>query len=85
MLVIYIILPESPMWCAPKGYEERAKKNMRLIYRNVEGFDIDQQYEAFALTVEHERAVAAASGREKWYAIFQGSNLVSFHMLEERK
>ncbi|KAK8846508.1 hypothetical protein IAR55_005594 [Kwoniella newhampshirensis] len=75
MLIIYIILPESPMWCASRGLEDRAKKSMRWIYRGVEDFDADQQYETYALTVAHEKAVAAATGREKWYAIFQGSNL----------
>ncbi|WVF65283.1 hypothetical protein IAT40_000006 [Kwoniella sp. CBS 6097] len=75
MLIIYIVLPESPMWCASQGYEERAKSNMRRIYKGVENFDIDQQYETFALTIAHEKEVAAATGREKWYAIFQGPNL----------
>ncbi|WWC91437.1 uncharacterized protein L201_006383 [Kwoniella dendrophila CBS 6074] len=75
MLIIYIFLPESPMWCASRGLEDRAKSNMRRIYKGVEGFDVDEQYQALALTIEHERAVAAAAGREKWYAIFQGTNL----------
>ncbi|WWD00964.1 hypothetical protein V866_007902 [Kwoniella sp. B9012] len=75
MLIIYIFLPESPMWCASRGLEERAKNNMRRIYRGVEGFDVDEQYQALALTIAHEKEVAVATGKEKWYAIFQGSNL----------
>ncbi|WRT68173.1 uncharacterized protein IL334_005148 [Kwoniella shivajii] len=75
MLIIYILLPESPMWLASQGKEELAKKNMRRIYKGVEGFDVEQQYEALALTIAHEKAVATATGRDKWYAIFQGPNL----------
>ncbi|WVR08375.1 hypothetical protein IAU60_005430 [Kwoniella sp. DSM 27419] len=76
MLIIYIILPESPMWLASRGAEDKAKKQLKRIYKGVEGFDVDQQYETYALTIAHEKAVAAATGREHWYAIFQGPNLV---------
>ncbi|KAK6903354.1 hypothetical protein I203_106857 [Kwoniella mangroviensis CBS 8507] len=75
MLIIYIFLPESPMWCASRGLEERAKNTMRRIYRGVEGFDVDEQYQALALTIAHEKEVAMATGKDKWYAIFQGHNL----------
>ena len=75
MLIIYILLPESPIWCASRDLEERAKKNMRLIYRSVDDFDVDHQYEVLAQTLAHEKAEAVATGRSKWYAIFQGTNL----------
>lgn len=77
MLIIYVFLPESPPWCISRGQEERAKKNMRLIYGGVEGFDVDAQYEVMARAVEHEREVAIELKQTKWYNIFKGTNRVS--------
>ena len=74
MLGIYIFLPESPAWCASRGLEERAKKNMRVIYRGVTGFDIDAQYMVLEQTIQHEKAMAAEQKSEKWYNIFKGVN-----------
>jgi len=74
MLIIYVFLPESPAWLASRDDAERAKKNMRLIYRGVEGFNVDEQYDVLARTIAHERAVAAEMRSEKWYSIFKGTN-----------
>ena len=74
MLIIYIFLPESPAWCASKDNEEKAKKNMRIIYRGVEGFDVDEQYLVLQQTIAHERAVAQELKSEHWYNIFKGTN-----------
>ncbi|KIR70588.1 sugar transporter [Cryptococcus deuterogattii CA1014] len=72
MLVIYLLLPESPAWCATRGLEEKAKKNMQRIYRGVTDFDVDVQYEGLVRAVQHEEAVAAEYKRLSWYNIFRG-------------
>ncbi|OXC65393.1 hypothetical protein AYX13_05523 [Cryptococcus neoformans] len=72
MFVIYLLLPESPAWCATRGLEEKAKKNMRRIYRGVTDFDVDVQYEGLVRAVQHEEAVAAEYRRLSWYNIFRG-------------
>lgn len=77
MLIIYIFLPESPAWAASRDKPERAKKSMRLIYRGVEGYDVDAQYEIMATAIAHERAVAEENKSVKWYSIFKGVNGVS--------
>jgi hypothetical protein len=74
MLIIYILLPESPAWCASRDKEEKAKKNMRLIYRGVEEYDVDAQYQILIQTIAHERKVAQDHKQEKWYSIFRGVN-----------
>lgn len=74
MLIIYVFLPESPAWLASKDRVEDAKKNMRKIYKGVEGFDVDEQYLVLQQTIAHERAVAAEQGTEKWWSIFKGVN-----------
>ncbi|KAL4907750.1 hypothetical protein BDW74DRAFT_166402 [Aspergillus multicolor] len=72
MLVIYLLIPESPAWCATKGKEAHAKKVLRLLYRGVEDFSVDHTYQLLVLNIEHEREVAAQARNEKWYAIFKG-------------
>ncbi|RSL71454.1 hypothetical protein CEP54_001311 [Fusarium duplospermum] len=72
MLIIYLLVPESPAWLASKGKAEQAKKSLNTIYRGVDGFDVDHQYNLLLINIEHEREIAAEKNREKWYAIFRG-------------
>ncbi|RSL46603.1 hypothetical protein CEP53_010268 [Fusarium sp. AF-6] len=72
MLIIYILVPESPAWLATKGKVEQAKKSLNTIHRGVNGFDVDHQYNLLLINIEHEREIAAEQNREKWYAIFRG-------------
>ncbi|CAH0019588.1 unnamed protein product [Clonostachys rhizophaga] len=72
MAIIYICLPESPVWCASVGKEEKAKKWLRLIHRDVDGYDADYQYQVLILNIEHERSIAISQRNEHWTAIFKG-------------
>ncbi|KAH8879716.1 putative transporter [Thozetella sp. PMI_491] len=72
MLIIYLIIPESPAWCVGRGKEEKARKQLQKIYWGVKDFNIDQHLQSLCLTVEHERTVAAEQRGEQWYAIFRG-------------
>jgi MFS family permease len=72
MLVIYLVIPESPAWCASKGKATQAKRVLRTLYKGVADFDVDHQYQLLVLNIEHERAVAMQQRNEKWYAIFKG-------------
>lgn len=74
MLIIYILIPESPAWCVNAGKDDRAKKELLKLNRGVPNFDLERQFQVLALAVEHERAVAVEQRREKWYGIFQGVN-----------
>lgn len=74
MIIIYVFLPESPSWCATRGDSERAKKELLKLNRGVKGYDLEQQYQLLALTVEHEKQVAAEQKMEHWYAIFRGTD-----------
>jgi MFS family permease len=74
MLVIYLVLPESPSWLISRGSTECAKKALLFINRGVEDFDIDRQYSVALLALQHEKRIAAEQSREKWYAIFRGVN-----------
>ncbi|ORX34051.1 sugar transporter [Kockovaella imperatae] len=75
MLIIYLIIPESPMWCASRDLEDRAKRNLRVLYRGVTDFDVDYQYQVLAQTVTHEKEEAILNRHTKWYSIFKGQHL----------
>lgn len=74
MGLIYLILPESPAWCATRGDMERTKKAIRPFFRGIENVDIDHQVNLLSINVEHERSVAIDQRSEKWYAIFRGTD-----------
>jgi MFS family permease len=76
MLIIYLVIPESPAWFASKGRakEAQAKKVLRLLYKGVPDFNIDHHYQLLVLNIEHERAIAAEQRNEKWYAIFKDTD-----------
>lgn len=71
MLLISLVIPESPAWCVGRWKVDRAKKNLRFLYKGVEGFDVDHQCHLLELNIEHERAIAAEQRSEYWYAIFK--------------
>ncbi|KAL0931581.1 MFS alpha-glucoside transporter [Colletotrichum truncatum] len=74
MIIIYLFVPESPAWCVSQGKEERARKALRQLHWDVNGYDLDHQYNLLVLIVEHEKEVAAEQRREKWYSIFRGQD-----------
>lgn len=74
MLIVYIFLPESPAWCVGANQLERAEKALLKLNGNIPGYDVHQQVQVLSLAVEHERSVAAEQRREKWTAIFRGTD-----------
>ncbi|KAJ4237546.1 hypothetical protein NW757_013282 [Fusarium falciforme] len=74
MFIIFFILPESPVWCATRGLEEKSKRIFSMLHRNIDGYDVDHQYNLVIMTIEHERAVAAEQRREQWWSIFRGTD-----------
>jgi MFS family permease len=74
MFLIYVFLPESPAWCVNADNTERARKELLKLNRGVTDYNVDQQVQILILVVEHERIIAAEQKREKWYAIFRGTD-----------
>ncbi|PVH76576.1 general substrate transporter [Cadophora sp. DSE1049] len=72
MIIIYVLIPESPAWCADRGKPEAAKKALLQLNRGVKDYDVEYQYNLLVINIEHERAVAAEQRKENWYAIFKG-------------
>jgi hypothetical protein len=78
MFVIYLVLPESPAWYATTGNKEAAGKRMLLrLYKGVEGYDVEHQWDVLVHTVRYEEQVARENKTQAWYNIFRGTNGVS--------
>lgn len=74
MLIIYLVVPETPAWCASKGYSERAKNSLRKLHWELKDYDVEHNYNLLAMAVEHEVEVARAASNESWYCIFKGTD-----------
>lgn len=64
MLLIYLLVPETPAWCVSAGKLDRAKKELLKLHRGVKDYDADHQLQVLVLAIEHERAVAIEQRRE---------------------
>lgn len=74
MLLIYVFIPESPAWAISKGKTDLAKKSLTTLNKGVIGFDVEKQYQIWAIAIEHEEEIAREARNERWYAIFKGVN-----------
>ncbi|RSH90257.1 hypothetical protein EHS25_001591 [Saitozyma podzolica] len=74
MILIYVVIPESPAWCVSIGKDEMGRKMLARINRGVKDFDVDAQYNILVQTVAHEQQLAEEQKREKWWNIFRGVN-----------
>ncbi|KAL3480570.1 general substrate transporter [Aspergillus californicus] len=74
MLLIYLLVPETPAWCVSAGKLERAKRELLKLHRDVDDYDVEHQLQVLVMSAEHERALAVEQRREHWYEIFRGVN-----------
>ncbi|KAH6715721.1 general substrate transporter [Leptodontidium sp. MPI-SDFR-AT-0119] len=72
MLIIYLFVPESPVWCVNHGKPEQAKAALRYINKGTADFDIEHAYNLLLLNIEHENQVAAEQRSQSWWSIFKG-------------
>lgn len=74
-LIPCILLPESPIYYCKRGMHEKAKKSLRRLIGNVEGYDIEHEYAAIRYDVEQSQAALDLMGKSSWAALFKGNNL----------
>lgn len=79
LLGIYIIIPESPVWCAIHGRHERGRKVMGRLYSRIDGYDTDYHYNIIKATVEEEQARAHAEDGDRKRSLWQ--HLLDFKMI----
>ncbi|CAG9997127.1 unnamed protein product, partial [Clonostachys byssicola] len=78
ILVIFLVIPESPWWLASKGKVEKAYQVLHTCYGAVDGYNIDQQIEIMTSTVAIERQQAETNNELGPFAVFHGRNLIRF-------
>jgi hypothetical protein len=76
-LVPCIILPESPVWLSRKGYHDKAKKSLRFLIGNVEGYDLEHEYAVLQREISESDRMLGADGNKssQWLLVLKGTNL----------
>ncbi|WVW85797.1 hypothetical protein I302_107835 [Kwoniella bestiolae CBS 10118] len=70
-----IFAPETPTWAARRGNETKAKNSMRLLYGNVESYDVDREYLVLKHIIEEEGKNKSDVWFRQYLECFQGVNL----------
>ncbi|KAK2025393.1 MFS general substrate transporter [Colletotrichum zoysiae] len=71
-----LYLPESPAWYASKGRREDAKRPLRRLVGDVEGYDVDHEYAVMRYEVDQSAALSQSRGGESdWKALMAPINL----------
>ncbi|OCF31720.1 hypothetical protein I316_06527 [Kwoniella heveanensis BCC8398] len=74
-IITMIFLPETPWYYARKEDETRAKKVLARIYKGVEGYDIDREYNAMLLEIQEEKSKSQSNSEVALKDIFMGPHL----------
>jgi hypothetical protein len=56
MAIIYVLIPETPYWCAARGEHERGRKTVQFLNGGIEGYDVDFHYDLIRRAVEKEQS-----------------------------
>ncbi|ODN77562.1 hypothetical protein L202_04732 [Cryptococcus amylolentus CBS 6039] len=67
-------LPESPWFYARNENEKSAKAVMARIYKGVEDYDVDREYTAMQVEIQHEKENAESNSQVAIKDIFRGTN-----------
>ncbi|WVW82919.1 hypothetical protein I302_104933 [Kwoniella bestiolae CBS 10118] len=68
-------LPETPWYYARKEDEVSAKKTLHKIYKGVEGYDIDREYNAMLVEIQEEKQKSHSNSEVALKDIFMGPHL----------
>ena len=56
MLAVYLIIPESPYWCANRGRHEQGRKIIARLNGGIEGYDVDYHYGLIQRACDKEKS-----------------------------
>ena len=56
MIAVYVIIPESPYWCANTERHERGRQIIARLNGGIEGYDVDFHYDLIRRAVEKEKS-----------------------------
>jgi SP family general alpha glucoside:H+ symporter-like MFS transporter len=69
------IVPETPRWYASRDDHDGAKRQLRILYGKVEGYDIEQEYAIIRKEIEDGRVLEALQSKSTYLSLFTGTNL----------
>ncbi|KAF8851310.1 MFS transporter [Acephala macrosclerotiorum] len=78
MLIIFLLLPESPWWLAGKDKLEKAEKILLRYHGHIEDYNVQENIAVMTNTIKEERYLAERNSEEGQWAIFRGRNLIRF-------
>ncbi|KAH7400436.1 MFS transporter [Cadophora sp. MPI-SDFR-AT-0126] len=78
MLLIFLLIPETPWWLAGKGKLEKAEKILLRYNGHVKDYDVKEHINVMTATIAEERYTAERNSEEGIWAIFRGRNLIRF-------
>ncbi|KAF2021571.1 general substrate transporter [Aaosphaeria arxii CBS 175.79] len=74
-LIPVLYIPESPAWYCSKGRDEDAKKSLRRLIGNVEGYDVELEYSVLKYETVKSKELADAVGTSDWKALCTRLNI----------
>ncbi|KAF3040429.1 hypothetical protein E8E11_006422 [Didymella keratinophila] len=77
-LISLLWVPESPVWYCTKGRDDEAKKALRRLMGNVDGYDFDHEYSVIQYETRKSKEFAEAAGTSDWKALRSKVNLVRY-------
>ncbi|WVF71848.1 hypothetical protein IAT40_006657 [Kwoniella sp. CBS 6097] len=75
MIIIFVLLPESPWWLASKGKLDHAQKVLTRFNGHLEGYSPQDEVNVMVATIEAEKVTAEKNGHVGPWAVLQGTNL----------
>ncbi|KAI8224198.1 Alpha-glucosides permease MPH3 [Colletotrichum sp. SAR 10_86] len=75
-IIPMLLLPESPAWYASKGKHEEAKKSLRRLVGDVDGYDVEHEYAVMRYEIDQSIALSQSLGGDSdWKALMTPINL----------
>lgn len=74
LLIIYVVLPESPWWLVSKGKNDRARRVLGFLHRGIAQYDVEEHLAIMNKTIDDEREKSRLSENMGAFAIFRGIN-----------
>lgn len=74
-LIPMVLVPESPAWYCGKGRHDEGKKALKRLVGNVEGYDVDKEYEVLKYESDKSKELAESVGDSDWKAVLTKVNI----------